>query len=122
MTLKHTSHETEEIQEGGRFTTKFSADRVVRIGIWKAAGIVFTTFVAGFGGSLFVRFNTAISLPGRVDAIEEDVISIEQSIKDLKGSFMPLDMSTEKWKNNDRTHEEILKRLDLIQGVLMTLK
>jgi len=31
-------------------------------------------------------------------------------------------MSTEKWKNNDRTHEEILKRLDLIQGVLMTLK
>lgn len=122
MKPKDISNETKEIQEGGRFTTQFSADRVVRIGIWKAGGIVFTTFVAGFAGSLFIRFNTAVSLPGRVDAIEENITSIQTSIEKLKGSFMPLDMSTEKWKNNDKQHDEILKRLDLIQGVLMTLK
>lgn len=100
-------YESKEKKSDSRPTTIFSAERVFRVGAVQAVGIVFTTFVTGFAGSLLVRFNTAVSLPGRVDAHEEaiisvkksqenfvnkdvyksDIDSIKQTVRDLKGSI-----------------------------------
>jgi len=66
--LKNLSDETKGIQEGSRFITLFSAERVFRVGALQAVGIIFSTFVVAFAGSLLVRFNTAVSLPGIVEA------------------------------------------------------
>ena len=122
MKLKHISHETKEISEGGRFTTIFSAERVFRVGFVQAAGIIFTTFVAGFAGSLIVRFNTAVSLPGRVSAVEVIATGLSKDFADAKKNFLSKDLADERLKNTDRQFTEILSRLDLIQGGLMSLK
>lgn len=74
------SNEIKDEREGSRSTTIFSAERIFRVGALQAFGIIFTTFVAGFAGSLLVRFNTALSLPGRVDANEKaiNVLQVKQ--------------------------------------------
>lgn len=83
--FKDVSDETKQIKEGSRFTTIFSAERVFRVGAVQALGIIFTTFVAGFAGSLVVRFNTAVSLPGRVDANEKDITILKANdLEDAK--------------------------------------
>lgn len=119
MKLKHLSNETKEISEGGRFVTLFSAERIFRVGALQAAGIIFTTFVAGFAGSLVIRFNTAVSLPGRVSAIEDTISVTKKRIDEIKNDYTPKILTDERDKNVERQFNEIIKRLDLIQGVLM---
>ena len=35
-----------------------------------------------------------------------------EALENMDKEFMPLDLSTEKWKNNDKEHIEIMKKLD----------
>lgn len=110
--MKEISNETKEIKQASSFTTKFVAERWVHIKAWQALVwgfcIVAGAFLAGFGGSLFVRFNLSLSLPGRVDAIEKELTEVQTK-------FMPLDLSTEKWKTNESNHVTIEKKLDNIE-------
>lgn len=97
-------------------------EKVLRIGLWQAVGIITSTFLAGVGGSLFVRFNVALSLPGRVSAVETTTSSSAKDIAWIKESYMTKELANERTQNVERQFKEILSRLDLIQGVLMSLK
>lgn len=117
--MNNLSDETKGIKEASRFTTKFTAERWVHISLGKAiawgAVVVAGAFLAGFGGSLFVRFNLSLSVPGRVDALEEQV-------NEIQTKFMPLDLSSEKWKQNEQNHIEVSKKLDQIENKIDNIR
>lgn len=103
---KHTAQNEKNYQPAGR---AILPGKVLEISIWKGLAIVASTFLAGLGGSLFIKFNLALSLPGRVDAIEKEVAVMQTS-------FMPLNLSLEKWKNSDAALVTINKKLDQIES------
>lgn len=117
--MKNTSNETKEINEAGRFTTKFVAERWVHIRAWQALSWVFIVctgaFLAGMGGSTYIKFNTALSLPGRVAAIEKELMTTQTK-------YMPLDLSLEKWKQNDDSHNSLIKKLDQIDAKMDSIR
>ena len=62
-----------------------------------------TILGVGIGVVNFYILATISPIEGRVKALEE-----------LNKKFMPLDLSLEKWKNNDLQHTIIDNKLDLI--------
>ena len=48
--------------------------------------------------------------------LEREVKANGIAIEDFKKSYMPLDLSMEKWKNNDTMHIQIEKKLDMMDG------
>ena len=91
------------------------ASKTIRIDLWKAVGVLVTAMLVSAGGGLYGALAVANTIPYRVSAVEE-------KIDDMSVKFMPLDLSQEKWKNNDRQHEEIIRRLEIIQTTLGRLK
>ena len=108
---KYISNKSYQVGEDGIV----KSSPVIRIDVWKAIVIVFTAMLASAGGGLWGALAIANTIPFRVDAMEK-------SIEEMKTNFMPIDLSTEKWKNNDKQHEEIIRRLDVIQTTLGRLK
>lgn len=49
-----------------------------------------------------------------VAPLQREVIANGESIKNIENTFMPLDLSMEKWKNNEANHLQIEKKLDTI--------
>ena len=88
-----------------------SEPKTITIDLWKAVIIVVTAMLGSAGAGLW----------GAMVNINSDHYAVVASIKDIaemKVNFMPLDLSTEKWKNNDYQHSEIIRRLDVIQTTL----
>jgi hypothetical protein len=88
---------------------------VIRIDLWKAVLIVVTAMLGSAGAGLYGAMATLNSDHFAVVALVEDV-------KGIKENYMPLNVSNEKWKNNDYQHGEIIRRLDVIQTTLGRLK
>ena len=89
--------------------------KTITLSMWKAIIIVVTAMLASAGAGLW----------GAMVNISSDhyaVVAITKDIAEMKVSFMPLDLATEKWKNNDKQHDEIIRRLDVIQTTLGRLK
>jgi hypothetical protein len=89
----------------------FIPEKVIRIGFGKAITILVGAVLASAGSAVWATLAVANTIPLRVVALEAEVTKIESQ-------FMPLQLSTEKWKNNDYQHAEIIRRLDAIQTTL----
>lgn len=111
MASNFLSDETYHLSKKG----KLSSEKVVRISVWKAAGILLTAMLGSAGVSFWGGLNIAASIPGRVSALEKEVVAFEKT-------YMPLDLASEKWKNNDKEHESIEKKLDVIEGKIDTIR
>jgi hypothetical protein len=92
-----------------------TAEKVFRISLNKAIISVLGIIAISALGSVWATISLFNSVPFRVDAVENQIV-------EMRKSFMPLDLSMEKWKNNDKQHEEIIRRLDVIQTTLGRLK
>ena len=92
------------------------------IDLWKAVAILFTAILGSAGAGVWGTLRVANTIPFRVNAVEQQIIEIKKTIEDTNDKFMPLDLSQEKWKNNDSQHSEIIRRLDVIQTTLGRLK
>lgn len=82
-----------------------SEPKTITIDLWKAVVIVVTAMLASAGAGLY----------GAMANINSDhfaVVAITKDIAEIKTNFMPVDLSTEKWKNNDETHRQIMTKLD----------
>lgn len=77
-------------------TKKFKDNLGVIIAICTVIGVV-------IGVVNFFILTSVAPIEKRVEALE-----------DIKLEFMPLDLSTEKWKNNDREHTTLMTKLDKI--------
>jgi hypothetical protein len=89
--------------------------KTITIDLWKAIVIVVTAMLASAGAGLW----------GAMVNINSDhfaVVAITKDIAEIKTNYMPVDLSMEKWKNNDSQHSEIIRRLDVIQTTLGRLK
>ena len=89
--------------------------KTITIDLWKAVGIMVVAMLGSAGAGLW----------GAMVNINSDhfaVVAITKDITEIKNNYMPVDLSMEKWKNNDRQHEEIIKRLDVIQTTLGRLQ
>ena len=69
-----------------------------------------TILGVGIGVLNFFILTSVAPLETRVKAIEEN-----------SQKYMPLDLSMEKWKNNDASHIMIEKKLDIIDAKLSRL-
>jgi len=98
--------------------TTDTTPRQITVDIWKVALIFFTGIVGTAGASVWGTLALANTIPFRVEAIETEIDSIKQTMENDSAKFMPLDLSQEKWKNNDYQHGEIIRRLDVIQTTL----
>jgi hypothetical protein len=106
--LKKISRETEEIQEGRRFSTKFSADRVVRVSVQKAVLILATAILGSAGAAIWGTLAVANTIPFRVDALEKDNIEI-------KANYQTKGISDEKWLTNTKEHQAFSAELSYIR-------
>ena len=97
-------------------------ERVISIALWKAVAIVVSAMLGSAGVGLYGSLATINNDHFTVLAIDKEIASIKQDLVEIKVSFMPLDLATEKWKNNDKQHEEIIKKLDGIQLSINRLK
>lgn len=77
-------------------TKKFKDNLGVIIAICTVIGVV-------IGVVNFFILTSVAPIEKRVEALE-----------DIKLEFMPLDLSTEKWKNNDKEHKDLSAKLDKI--------
>lgn len=84
------------------------SERVIRIGFYKAISILVGAVLASAGASIWGTLRVANTIPFRVDAIEKVV-------NDLPSKYMPLDLSTEKWKTNTIDHTRIENKLETIE-------
>ena len=82
---------------------------VITITLNKAIIIVATSILVSAGGAIWGTLAIANTIPFRVNAME-------QQIGEMRQNFMPLDLSTEKWKNNDIQHSSIERKLDAIES------
>ena len=92
--------------------------KTITIDLWKAVVIVVTAMLASAGAGLWGAMVNISSDHYAVVAITKDISEMKDDLVAIKISFMPLDLSSEKWKNNDKQHEEIIRRLDVIQTTL----
>lgn len=53
-----------------------------------------------------------------VAPLQKEVIANGDEIEKVKTLYMPLDLSQEKWKNNDKEHTDMLSKLDNIDKKL----
>ena len=77
------------------------------IGIRKAVSVMALSVFSSVGAGIWVGFAT-------VNSNHFKIIALEQTIKDMKDDYMPVNLLNEKWRNNDLQHEEMLKKLDYI--------
>ena len=83
-------------------------ERTISLALWKAVLIVVTAMLASAGAGLY----------GAMVSLNSDhyaVIAITKDLEQIKENYMPINLSLEKWKNNDLQHAEIIKKLDIIQ-------
>ena len=83
-------------------------ERTISLALWKAVLIVVTAMLASAGAGLYGAMAT-------VNSDHYAVIAITKDIEQIKENYMPVNLSLEKWKNNDLQHAEIIKKLDIIQ-------
>jgi len=89
-------------------------ERTISLALWKAVLIVVTAMLASAGAGLYGAMAT-------VNSDHYAVIAITKDIEQIKENYMPVDLSLEKWKNNDLQHAEIIKKLDIIQQEIKKL-
>ena len=82
--------------------------RIITLSLNKALLIFSSAIIASVGGSVWATISIFNTVPFRVSAMETQIAEMRQN-------FMPLDLSTEKWKNNDAQHLQIDKKLDSIE-------
>lgn len=90
-------------------------EKVVRISLYKAIAIVITAILSSAGVSIWGTLRVANTIPFRVDAIEKVV-------DDLPTKYMPLDLSLEKWKNNDEYHKIVIQKLDSLDTKIDSIR
>lgn len=83
-------------------TKKFKDNLGVIIALCTILGVV----VSVFNG--FILLNIA--------PLKREVVANGEQIEDFKKTYMPLDLSQEKWKNNDRIQAEIKLKLDNMEN------
>lgn len=83
-----------------------------------AIPIIIGSMLVSAGAAIWGTIAVANTIPFRVDAMEQNIVDIKADIKNQAELFMPLDLSTERWKNNDIQHENITKQLDRIENAL----
>jgi hypothetical protein len=89
---------------------------VITITLNKAIIIVATSILVSAGGAIWATLAVANTIPFRVSAIENQLVEIRKTVDENNDKFMPLDLSQEKWKNNEATHLTIEKKLDAIEA------
>lgn len=92
-----------------------NTERVVRIALWKVVLSVLGIVAMSSLGTVWATVSVYNTVPFRVTAAEQQIL-------DMKKSFMPLDLATEKWKNNDTQHADIIRRLETMQVSIDKLK
>ena len=90
-------------------------ERVVSLALWKAVMSVLGIISVSALGSIWATVSVFNTVPFRVAALEEEMVVV-------KITFMPLDLSLEKWKNNDLQHAELMRKLDVLQASINALK
>lgn len=90
---------------------KVNGKEVVTVNIKWAITILLTAVLGSAGAGIWGYLAIANTLPFRVDALEKDYAEI-------KKDYMPLDLSTEKWKKNDEDHATFAQSLIRIEGKL----
>lgn len=91
------------------------SEKVIRVGLGKAIAILATAILGAAGASVWATLRVANTIPFRVDAVEAEV-------KNIKNDFMPLNLSLEKWKNNDEYHKLVISRIDTVEKKVDEIK
>ena len=115
---QYLSNETYHQSKSGNLVS----EKVIRIGVSKAV-VIFATAVIGSAGSAFwAGLRIANAIPFQIQAIEKEVAEM----KGDHAKLMPLDLSLEKWRNQERVNAEITKKLDILDDkvtdILKTLQ
>jgi hypothetical protein len=90
-------------------------EKVFRVGFYKAIIIVFSAMLASAGAAAWGTLAVANTIPFRVTAMEKQITEIEQN-------FMPMDLSLEKWGNNDEEHTMIVNKLNIIEAKIDNIR
>lgn len=86
------------------------SEKVVRIGLNKAILIFATAVLGSAGASFWGGLRLANAIPFQIQAIEKEV----DAMKNDHAKLMPLDLSLEKWKNQEKVNEQTLRKLDVL--------
>lgn len=86
------------------------SEKVVRIDLNKAIIIFATAVLGSAGASFWGGLRLANAIPFQIQAIEREV----DEMKDYQSKLMPLDLSLEKWKNQEKVNEQTLRKLDVL--------
>jgi hypothetical protein len=97
-------------------------DKTIKISLWKALAIVFTAILGSAGASIWGTLAIANTIPFRVNAVEAEIKTIQQEMKDEKSIYMPLQLSEERWKTNESDHDKIEKKLDTIESIVNSIR
>lgn len=89
-------------------------EKVVRISLNKAIVIILTSVLSSAGVSFWGGLRTANAIPFQIQAIEKEV----ELIKSERSKLMPLDLSLEKWRQNDLRLDRIERKIDDIIKVV----
>jgi hypothetical protein len=89
-------------------------ERIISLALWKAVGIMVVAMLGSAGAGLWGAVAT-------VNSDHYSVLAIQREISDLDSRYMPLNLSLEKWKNNDDKHNEIIKKLDSLTTAVNNL-
>jgi hypothetical protein len=92
--------------------TPIKEERVISLALWKAVVIVFVAVLGSAGASIWTTINVFNTVPFRVTAVETEILTVKQAIKDVSNTYMSLAVSNERWKVNDEQHKEIISKLD----------
>lgn len=84
------------------------AEKVLRIGLYKAVGILATAVLGSAGVAVWGTITIANTIPFRVSAIEKDVMEIKEG-------YQTKEISNLKWATNDAAHIMLEKKLDVIE-------
>ena len=88
--------------------------KVITLSLNKAFVIMASAIIASAGSAIWGTLAIANTIPFRVNAVEQEITDIKRVVDDNNVKFMPLDLSTEKWKNNDKEHNNIMDKLEVI--------
>ena len=97
-------------------------ERTITLDLWKAIAIMGTAMLGSAGAGLYGSLATINSDHFTIRALDGEISNLKEQLNDVNLKFMPLDLASEKWKNNDKQHDEIIRRLDVIQTTLGRLK
>ena len=96
--------------------------KIITIDLWKAVVIIFSAVLGSAGASIWGTLSFVNAAPFQIIAIEKDISGIKDAREKQDTMFMPLDLSTERWKNNESQHADIMKKLDSIQLSIERIK